>query len=100
MAAMDEDGGDYVAVAAAAEVEHKPKEPLMQPLRSSAAVVAAVEFVAAVEAAVGMPLVFFQWIQSWVAAVGLSGLVDWRAWQEQNLKRLGKLSSSHILRVT
>lgn len=87
---MDDDVGDCVA-AAVAGVEHKPKEPLMQLLRSSAAAAAAAgDFAAVVGAVVGMPLVFFRWIQSLAGAVGVSALVDWRAWQERNLKRLGK----------
>jgi hypothetical protein len=97
MAAMDDDEGDCVAAAAAAGVEHRPKEPLMRPVHSSAAVAAAEEFAAVVGAVEGMPLVFFRWIQSLAEAVGLAGLGDWRAWQERNLKRLGKLSISHIL---
>jgi hypothetical protein len=96
MAAMDDDGGDYVAAAALAGVEHKPQEPLMQPVHSSAAAVAAEDFAAELGLVEGMPLVFFRWIQSLAEAVGQSALVDWRAWQERNLKRLGKLSILHI----
>jgi hypothetical protein len=96
MVAMDDDEGDCVAAAGLAGVEHKPQEPLMQPVHSSAAVVAAENFAAVVGAVEGTPLVFFRWIQSLAEAVVQSGLGDWRAWQERNLKRLGKLSISHI----
>jgi hypothetical protein len=93
-AAMGDDGHGCGAAAAAAVSAYKPKEPLMRPVRSSAAAVAAEDSAAVVGAAVGRPLVFFRWIQSWAEAVGLFALDDWRAWQERNLKRLGKLSIS------
>jgi hypothetical protein len=91
---MGDDGHDCGAAAAAAEIVYKPKEPLMLPVRSSAAAVAAEDFAAVVGAVGGKPLVFFRWIQSLAEAVELFALGDWRAWQERNLKRLGKLSIS------
>jgi len=53
---MGDDEGDYVAAAVVAGVEHMPQEPLMRPVRSSAAAAAAAEdFAVVVEAVGGMP---------------------------------------------